>query len=311
MANCNSLLRDYNDAIKLNSSDEDKLRRSRTALRNRIKEKIKERHGLTPKFFGQGSFYTQTIIKPEDGDYDVDDGVYFLYDETPPETPTTFHQRIVKAVDGYTEASPTDKDPCVRVSFKAGYHIDLPIYRKVGDAAPELAHKRDGWLESDPKAFSNWLKERVDSDGQLRRIIRYLKGWKDHRAGSLPSGLVLTILACDHVCHDDRDDVALHDTLVAIHDALNDDFSCKRPTTPVGEDLLAGTSETAKTYTLDRLDSFVRSASEAIELESRRQACKKWQLHLGDRLSCPVEDSLENARTFEKAAFVRSSGRSA
>lgn len=311
MANCDSLLRGYNAAIKLTASDEAKLRRSRTALRDRIRTKIEDRHGITPKFYGQGSFYTKTIIKPEDGDYDVDDGVYFLYDEEPSVTPAALHQRIVKAVEGYTEASPCDKNTCVRVLFKAGYHIDLPIYRKIDDEVPELAHKRDGWLESDPKAFAKWLNERVDRDGQLRRIIRYLKGWKDHRAGSLPSGLALTILACEHISHDERDDIALRDTLAAMYSALAASYSCLRPTTPVDEDLLAGTSTTVQNYTLQQLGSFAKSASEAVEHPVQRQACKKWQYHLGNRLECPAEDTLENAKRFEEPAFIRSSGRSA
>ena len=120
MADCHSLLVAYNDAVKLNPNDKKMLRRSRNALRDRIRDKVKEKHDLTAKFYGQGSFATNTIIKPESGDYDVDDGVYFLYDETPDETPATFHQRVVRAVEGYTDASPVDKNPCVRVSFKAG-----------------------------------------------------------------------------------------------------------------------------------------------------------------------------------------------
>ena len=146
MADCHSILVAYNDAVKLKSKDKQALRRSRNALRDRIKDKIKKRHDDTAKFYGQGSFATNTIIEPESGDYDVDDGVYFLYDEAPSTTPATFHQRVVRAVEGHTDASPLDKNPCVRVSFKAGYHVDLPIYRKIGDGEPELAHKRDGWL---------------------------------------------------------------------------------------------------------------------------------------------------------------------
>lgn len=311
MADCHDLLTKYDDKIKLDEGKKKSLRTSRDALRARIKKRVYEAQKTTPKFHGQGSFMTHTIITPSDEDYDIDDGVYFLVEEPPTHKPATFHRWIVDAVEGHTEAKPVDKDTCVRVIFKAGYHVDLPIYYKVGDDHPRLAHKRDGWIESDPKEFMEWVRTRVDSDGQLKRIVRYLKGWKDNLGGWSPSGLVFTILACNHVVHHDRDDVALRDTLKVIRDELKTNFSCLRPTTPVGEDLLAGCADSNRTYFLDRLDSFIASADEAIAHQERRAACLKWRKHLGPRLECPSAESLDKAETFSSPAFIKGDARSA
>ena len=84
--------------------------------------------------------------------YDVDDGIYFEGDKDAKDrnSTATYHDWVVKAVTGHTDKDPIDKNTCVRTLFSDGHNIDEPIYYKKGDT-PELAHKRDGWIESDPK----------------------------------------------------------------------------------------------------------------------------------------------------------------
>ena len=224
-----------------------------------------------------------TIINPIDGNYDIDDGVYFLFDEEPTQAVTTFHKWIYDAVNGYTNTPPSDKNTCIRVFFQAGHHIDLPIYYKVGDNSPMLGHKSKGWVSSDPKEFMDWFKSKTDQSGQLRRIIRYFKAWKDNKKGELPSGLILTILVVNHIKYNSRDDIALRDTLVEIKNSLDSNFCCYRPTTPTDEDLFKDFSQTRKDYFLDRLSSFVQSANEAIVSDDHQKASKKWESHLGNR----------------------------
>ena len=46
-----------------------------------------------------------------------------------------------------------------------------------------LAHKLLGWIDSDPRPIKEWIERQVllKSD-QLRRVIRYLKAWRDAQA---------------------------------------------------------------------------------------------------------------------------------
>jgi hypothetical protein len=45
-----------------------------------------------------------------------------------------------------------------------------------------LAHREEGWKISDPRKLEEWFLSAVRTHGeQVRRLSRYLKGWRDHR----------------------------------------------------------------------------------------------------------------------------------
>lgn len=312
MANCDDLFREFDERIKLSKSKKKSLRISRDSLRGKIRDKFKD-EGYDVKFCWQGSFAMNTIITPKDGDYDIDDGIYIQTDSEPEESTTTLHRWIVEAAENHTNQPPTDKNACVRVHFADGHHIDLVLYHmKESDEHPRLAHKRDGWIVSDPKEFMHWFNAQCDESGQLKRIVRYFKAWADDLRGDMPCGLVFTILATNNMVSNERDDIAFLETMRIIQDSLNSSFVCYRPTTPSDEDLFADYSETRKNYFLDRLSSFVRSGEQALEEVNQKDACPKWKRHFGQRFPCDMaEDRLENAKSFESPAFIRSDARSA
>jgi hypothetical protein len=285
MANLHKSFLDFNDRIALNSSHKKTLRRSRDAVRDRIRRYFREEEkAYTPKFHGQGSFMMNTIIEPLDGEFDIDDGIYLQVDSEPSESITTLHRWIYNAVKGHTKETPIDKNPCVRLIYAGQYHIDLPLYYIKEFGSPYLAHKTKGWIESDPRKFINWFNQKADSHGQLKRLVRYLKAWKDYRKGELPCGLVFCILAAQYAVFDDRDDIALCKTLKNIHSALHQNFACYRPTTPYGENLLDYYSETNKKYFLDRLMGFINSAEKAVDEDIKpAESCQLWQRHFGEK----------------------------
>ena len=310
MADCSDLFSKFDDSIKLSSTKKAHLRSSRNALRKKLKAKFKEK-GYEVKFHQQGSLAMSTIITPVDGDYDIDDGCYMQVEEEPKESVETIHQWVVEAVEDHTSADPIDKDPCVRVIFKAGYHVDLVVYYKLEGQYSRLAHKRDGWIISEPKEFMDWFEDKVDEDGQLKRIVRYFKGWRDNLRGEMPSGLIFTILATNNFTSDERDDVAFLETMKKIKGCLDWHFVCYRPTTP-NEDLFAGYSKTRKQYFMEHLNAFIQSGKQAIEEPSKKNACLKWKRHFGERFPCDdVEDSIEDAKAFTSPGFIRSDARSA
>jgi len=141
------------------------------------------------------------------------------------------------------------KPCCVRVRLTDEAHIDLPLYaipddqfvqmtedtaiakadaienfelsdrdyRALREDTIMLARRNADWLESDPRKIEDWFLEAIDDhDEVIRRVCRYLKGWRDHQLErSKISSLLL--MACAVATFDDlkgtfasnRDDLAL------------------------------------------------------------------------------------------------------
>jgi hypothetical protein len=269
------------------------------------------------EFQSQGSFVMDTIIKPLNDDFDLDDGIYFhgpLSDKERP-VPQIFHNWVIRAIDkdnDYEEIK--DKHTCVRVLYKQGFHIDIPIYYAEKFESPDLADTKNGWLLSNPVEFIAWFEQKTKSgfetaflyepdkylhqfdkwlsdirkkDCQLRRIVRYMKAWGDIKRNEMPCGIILTILIGENFANNDRDDIAFRDTLVNIrYYLLSNGFKCPRPTTPAGEDLFSDKNESEKQYFLNALNSLIYSANIAIEANSEFDACKEWKKHFGERFVC-------------------------
>jgi len=310
MANCDNLFKEFNQRIKLSESSRQSLRTSRDSLRSKVKEKFKSEN-YDVKFYWQGSFAMNTIIAPKDSDYDIDDGIYIQGEDEPSVDIDTLRKWVVEAAKDHTSLPPKDKNTCVRVQFKDGYHIDLVIYHKKNQDHPKLAHKTKGWTISDPKEFMEWFRDRCDDKEQLKRLIRYFKGWADNVREEMPSGIILTILAASNFQPNERDDVAFLETMKAIHTRLSISFMCIRPTTP-NEDLFADYPKTRKDYFMNKLQSFIQSGAQAIEEINQKDACPKWQRHFGDRFPCGMaEDTVDEAKAFSAPAFIKSDARSA
>lgn len=321
MSNCNDLFTTFHGKIYLDSEKKKSLRTSRDAIRTKIRKHFKDELGVSePKFYGQGSYMMNTTVVPLDGEYDVDDGVYLEHlkdtDEEDWVTPATVHSWIVKAVEGHTATNPVDKNTCVRVIYKAQYHVDLPVYVKKTDEHPKLAHKSKGWIDSDPKELTKWFKDEVKEKGdQLKRLVRYLKAWKDYKEGEtkLPSGMFLTILVANHFVsdHPNDDDAALAATAKAIHKELSETFSLQRPVFP-NEELMADWSESRKNNFLNKLETLIKKGEDALEEQDKIKASKKWIEVFGDRF--PEYEEPEETNSVVKAsapAVLGNHGRSA
>lgn len=155
----------------------------------------------------------------------------------------------------------TDKDTCCRIILNEELHVDVPLYairdeafallkaqaiarnyRSLDEAMSSgdpgvpkwlqlvqedvLMAKRNGsWQASDPREVKEWADTIFSSPGgeQLRRICRYLKGWRDQnwKSGG-PSSILLMVIAADvftpvHA----RDDLALMEVAGVLKAKLN------------------------------------------------------------------------------------------
>ncbi|TXE07905.1 hypothetical protein ES711_10775 [Gelidibacter salicanalis] len=323
MADLHSTFTEFDGTIRLPSQKKDTLRGSRNSIRKDIKKYFDEKRDKhTVSFKGQGSYMMNTTIKPISSEYDLDDGVYIFGKEEDRPNVQTAHNWIFNAVKNRTSSESLDKNTCVRVIYKSDYHVDLPIYYKtdnsndeyaLDDEIPELAHLSKGWIQSDPYAFKKWFDEQAKSRSQLKRIVRYLKAWSDKKQNDnfslrFPSGMVFTILASNYLVENERDDISLLETLKSIQSNIDNtrfnfaSYECFRPTVDKNENLLDRYSaDTTKSNFLNALDSFIKSGEQAIELQSKKDACAKWQKHLGNRFPClsiNEDKSNSSARVF-------------
>lgn len=206
------------DAIKLGTTDEERVLREKrdavvNALRNGLKRDFEAKDEPVPTFrhFNQGSYNLKTGIKPEGSSnaYDIDVGIVFEVDPNDyTDDPVELKRWVRDALDDHTD-DVRIKTPCVTVSYKAGYHVDLAIYAdKDGVTTGELplAWGKDRgaqqeWQTNHPSRLRNLIRETFpekDDRHQFRRVLRALKRWRDRKYKSAtshaaPVGVGLTV----------------------------------------------------------------------------------------------------------------------
>lgn len=293
MLNLNKLFLDFSEEITLTKTYKNKITTGRDALRKKTESKFAENSRNKPKHCTQGSYAMHTATMPlDDDEFDLDNGVYLqgytAEQHTWPSTQTV-HGWIKDAVDGHTSNTPVDKNTCVRVIYEDKYHIDLPIYIMGKDEDENevayLAHKTKGWVKSDPKAFTGWFQGYVNENGQqVRRIVKYLKAWKDYKNIDL-KGMAITILVCENLnLTEDRDDISLLDTITNIIDVIEDDFYCFKPVIPTDEDLFENVSETTKNSIINGMKNLKNKLDKAIyEKKNEKEATDLLKKMFGER----------------------------
>lgn len=318
MANCNKLFLDYNENLKIPSEKKKRLKSSKETLRDRIRDHFKKNHPeYEPEFYIQGSYKMGTTILTKDEECDLDDGVYFRREADV--TATTLQKWVKDALDGATSTPVEHRSKCLRVIYKADYHIDFPVYIfPDGDKHPSLAIKNEGFEESDPKDVVEWYKKEKKKNEQLKRIVKHLKGWGDHKRNKMPSGLAMTILGAENLQPNERDDVALKDTLIKIRKTLDANFECIVPATPY-DDLFENYDVTRKSNFLNNLDDFIQDAKKAVDDEPNQlRASKLWRKHLGDKFPLGADEDVDakeaslraiSAAVLSDNAFSGSTGR--
>jgi hypothetical protein len=161
----------------------------------------------------QGSYEMRTGVKPLDGDYDIDQGVYFQVSREDYPDPVALKKRVYEALEGHTDRVEIRR-PCVTVFYlrdgEVLYHVDLAIYSDAScntDMRDYLARGKEHstaehrvWEVSNPKALEDALFGKYPTDDgskQFRRIVRFMKRWKDvqfrSEGNAAPRGIALTV----------------------------------------------------------------------------------------------------------------------
>ena len=296
MYDCAKDVRAYhNQEVTLPESEQKKMRDRRNANRSRLRRGLAKAGKSAPiEFVKQGSYAMKTMLRDPDNDYDIDDGVYFRKDDLVGKrgaemTSLQARQMVCAAVhDGKFKRAPEVRSNCVRVFYEAGYHVDLPVYRRVvtstilGEAVHYQLAASSGWKRSDAREVSAWYEDVRDksADGrQLRRINRILKKYarsrQSWRAGIL-SGFGISVLVAECFRHRDREDRALYDTMVAIRDRLRWNLQVAHPVTP-GDYITSGVNDARARCLRDRLTDAIDALQPLFRVEcTRERALKCW-----------------------------------
>ena len=216
MAQLQKYFINFHESIKLRRFDENEtLREKRDIIIDRLKARLAEVTDCKLlDLFNQGSYEMGTGVIPLDGDYDIDVGLPFDVEIDEYTDPTIVKAWVAETLDGHTSTPVKMKEPCVTVQYvekgEPLFHVDLAVYAHNGnpDGSIFLARGKANsssenkrWEISDPQGLTKAVGDRFsDEDAkQFRRVIRYLKRWKDFRfdkeGNSSPVGIGVTMAA--------------------------------------------------------------------------------------------------------------------
>lgn len=237
----------HDDEVTLPRAEQTAMRDRRNSNRDRLKKGLAK--GEKPSFdeaVVQGSYAMKTMLQHAAFDYDIDDGIYFaegvLVGDRGGEMTALQARNLVRDAvdDGSFAQPPAVHSNCVRIIYQKGYHVDLPVYRKLtsyGESFYELAAS-GGWKRSDARNVTKWFKaerERSADGAQMRRIVRLIKKFAKSReswSGRILSGFGITALVVENQKLYSREDESLYETMKAVRDRLDLRLEIKHPVTP-------------------------------------------------------------------------------
>ncbi|EIG62893.1 cyclic GMP-AMP synthase DncV-like nucleotidyltransferase [Bradyrhizobium sp. WSM1253] len=290
----------HDDEVTLPGAERTAMRKRRDANRERLTKGLSEAKKPAPlQFKSQGSYAMRTMTQHPDNDYDIDDGVYFAKEDLVGERGAEMialqaRQMVRDAVDdGGFKTPPEVRNNCVRVYYKAGYHVDLPVYRRVTakDAFGNESHFYElastDWKRSDARDVTAWFDKENDAQSpdtengrQLRRVVREIKKYARSRSSwkaQILSGFGITKLVteCFHGVAD-REDKALHDTMKAIRDRLKWNLVVQHPVTP-GDTITKGNEDPKAKFLREKLDEALANLAPLFDSDCDSQkALKCW-----------------------------------
>ena len=290
----------HNQKVTLPQEDRTAMRDRRNANRDRLKEGLEEKNDPQPvAFHKQGSYAMLTMVQHDDNAYDIDDGVYFnkedLVGDRGGEMSALDARKMVRDAvdDGSFKTAPEVRENCVRVLYAAGYHVDMPVYRKRiekklwGPDEEIFEIAGSDWKRSDARLVTDWFNQEntnqspdTDNGRQLRRITRLVKKYAQSRAswkGLIASGFAITKLVTECYRKDaHREDCALRNTMQAIKNRLGGSLVVKHPTTP-DETISKGNDDPRLRFLREKLEEALDKLAVLDSTDcTRDQALKAW-----------------------------------
>lgn len=204
---------EFNKKIKMDYDQKSELASKRDIIINKL---ASDEEIPSFGYFNQGSYAMYTGVEPLDKEYDIDVGLVFNINKDDVK-PYDLKKGVYNVVKDHTDYGADIKEPCVTVTYKKNgeeaFHVDLVIYSyedKEDDESQLYMSRGDEnstsdekiWEKADPFGLIDLINDKFDDEderAQFRRIIRYLKRWKNLKfkqtGTSEPPGIGITLLA--------------------------------------------------------------------------------------------------------------------
>ena len=318
--------KDFYEEIRIDTEVEDLIEK-REVLERNFKDnfpKICNDNGIDInksdiRAIDQGSYKLNTTIKSKYSSPDRDVAIMFPLNIDENNDPIKIKKFAKQALEITNIREPIIKEPCINVSYKKDgieyLHVDLPLYAQYNDKVYLARGKNSdncSWEEADPDGLNEYFLKYLRDNGQLRRIVRYLKKWKQESYKSstndneVPPSIGLTLLVCE--CFEpaqqaEEDDLyTLYMTVKNIcnkFDVTKDvdgniikaDIKCDLPTVPYSDvffKLRKSDNYLIKFY--KRLNKACGYLEDAYNLESEHDAAIYVKKVLGDEFEVPDKD---------------------
>ena len=326
MFDCHADVRAFHDEhVTLPGSEQDKMRARRDANRDWLNRNLEKDEKPKPyEFVSQGSYRMKTMLRDPDNDFDIDDGAYFhksaLVGERGGEMSSLDVRKMVRDAmeDGKFKTVPEVKNNCVRVHYSKGYHVDIPVYRRVvGEDADEVRFELasgSGWQRSDARDVTHWYEEErkgTTDPVQFRRLNRHLKkharsrnSWKSRNL----SGFGITVvLAEKRVLIEGREDLALYRTMEGVKNRLDGDTVVEHPVTP-DQTITSGDPDARAGFFRDKLGEALDALAPLFEADcDREKALKCWDKAFNTTFFSERYEAEADSKSAASAPAVRSS----
>ena len=279
--------------------------------------------------FNQGSYAMHTGTKPLNDEYDIDVGIIFDNVKEDFDDPVELKKMVRKAIESNFRTVKIRR-PCVTVTYQKDgrpeYHVDLAIYvKKTSGDTYYLAMGKEHstsdnieWWDSDPKGLTDKINNRFTGDDrkQFKRVIRFLKRWRDKKftnSNEAPISIALTC-ATYHWFAPAKTGGEYSDLramLNLVNDML-DEFgifsgrlAVELPVTPYNN-LLEGVTDNQMGSFKEKLTIFRDTLQSALDETSIKEACKQLRKQFGNEFpeGEDVEDNSESSLKSRVAPVV-------
>lgn len=325
----------FHDKIKLSREDSEykDAREKDDSILKDIKTALKDEGYPVIEDFLQGSMSTATAVKNPGEDFDIDRATV-IASEGSPEDPVEIKKIVLGVLEDRGFKNAKIKKPCVTADYASkNLHIDIPIYReKDGDYELAVGKKNSNnenkeWSKSDPKGLKDWINDSSNYLGssskkleQYKRLVRYLKRWRDNKFSADVAkkvfSIALTVMAKEQFKPylDDNekanDLISLRNSVEAILNGGyfsyqgDDQYKVKvdLPKSP-WRDIFNDSSVNTGTQFYNKLKSLKAKLIEAIDEEDLIKQCKILNKVFGDDFEVPSSATNNKKATYSSAGI--------
>ncbi|MEM7419080.1 MAG: nucleotidyltransferase [Pseudomonadota bacterium] len=316
----------FHDKIKLGREDDayKEARVKDNSILDELKSEFKSAGYPIVDTFIQGSLSIYTGIKHPVDDFDIDRAVVIDADNSP-DDPVEVKKLVLQVLEKRGFKNAIIKKPCVTADYKnLNLHIDIVVYRRRGDkyelAVGKLNSSEENreWFPAEPKRLIEHINDSSEFIGsaelkirQLKRLVRYIKRWRDEKFGQTVGkkvfsiGLTLMLKEKFHSAISNEgkvDDLqSLHDTVSAI---LNGNYfqrvgdnrykvNVYLPVQP-HRNVFENSSIDTGTQLYNKFSALLTKLDQALEEDSLRKQCEILQGQFGNDFEVPEKEQSNN-----------------